>query len=189
MKKLIQTRFGSPDGNCFPTCLACLLDYDNPDDFLQFQLWYDVAGAHWMAELQKYLIQKHGVMIFSLVKPYDGMLYLRGVETELGIEHETIWKDGELFHDPNPNRLAIWSDGSIHPVDQQFLAFADERTFRDAFEGLFVSVAEFTAFWDHDQTIGPFLFPTDRIDTMRQRAIDQHEQFGKSVEAEASDRP
>jgi hypothetical protein len=184
MKFLYQTKFGSPDGNCFPTCLACLLDYENPEDFLQFQKWYDAPGVHWMAELQKYLIKKHGVMIYVLVKPYDGMLYLRGVKTENGTEHETIWKDGKIYHDPNPKKVGTWSDGSVHPIDQQFLAFADCHTFYQAFDRLFATNEEFDQFWYHDQTAGPFIFPQDRIDQIAEEARQASAEFESKYEGE-----
>lgn len=131
MKRIYQNLFGLPDGpvdqlgNCYPACIASLLDLDlddvphfyqlhrNRDDFLDAVLRF--LHAHRMTTMRfpyaswmhRYAPQALG--IFSGASPRDSRL-LHSVVGQLTMDG---WK---LIHDPHPDQ-----NGISNPKDVEFL--------------------------------------------------------------------
>lgn len=104
MRKLKQTRIHNPPevlGNCFPTVIACFLDLESPEDVIQIQEKF--SESDWNIQLQKWLNEKGWEW-----KSIDGHLYDNSFYTVTGkvsrsdAKHICIYKNGKLFHDPNP---------------------------------------------------------------------------------------
>ena len=104
MRKLQQTRIHNPSeilGNCFPTVIACFLDLNSPEDVIQIQEKY--LEEDWNIQLFNWLKQRGWIW-----KTLDGHLYDDSFYTVTGkversnVSHICIYKNGKLYHDPNP---------------------------------------------------------------------------------------
>lgn len=104
MRKLQQTRVHNPPeilGNCFPTVIACFLDLNSPEDVIQIQEKY--LEEDWNIQLFNWLKQRGWIW-----KTLDGHLYddsfytVTGKVARSNVSHICIYKNGELYHDPNP---------------------------------------------------------------------------------------
>lgn len=104
MKKLQQTRLHSPPeifGNCFPTVIACFLDLDSPEDVIQIQENY--KDSDWNTKLQIWLYERGWSWQKIDGHLYDDSFYLVTGKTNRGsASHICIYKNGQLYHDPNP---------------------------------------------------------------------------------------
>jgi hypothetical protein len=119
-----QTIFGSPNGNCFATCVASLLDLplsevpnfcggENENWFSEFQQWLGERGF--------YAIDLHAVSEPFLCPVPDGTLVIISGMGARGLLHSIIGsyrlKDGEHFwdhvHDPHPDDTGIEDVRSI----------------------------------------------------------------------------
>lgn len=111
MRKLIQNRLHKPKekpnqvGNCFPTVIACLLDYDSPEDVIQIQEYYGNVG--WSDILAEWLFSKG--YIWQTIEGHleDDSYYLVIGETIRGNIHVCIYKNAELYHDPHPDNTGL----------------------------------------------------------------------------------
>ena len=111
MKKLQQTRIHNPPevlGNCFPTVIACFLDLDSPEDVIQIQEKY--KEDDWNIRLQKWLQEKGWVWKSIDGHLYDDSFYTVTGKTNRGASHICIYKNGELYHDPNPINEGLLSE-------------------------------------------------------------------------------
>lgn len=104
MKKLQQTRLHNPPkilGNCFSTVIACFLNLNSPEDVIQIQEKY--KEDDWNIQLQEWLLNKGWEW-----KKIDGHLFndsyylVIGKTNRSNVSHVCIYKNGQLFHDPNP---------------------------------------------------------------------------------------
>lgn len=103
MKKLTQTRIHNPPeilGNCFPTVIACFLDLDSPEDVIQIQERY--LENDWNIQLQKWLNERGWRWESIDGHLYDNSYYVVTGKTNRGANHICIYKNGKLYHDPNP---------------------------------------------------------------------------------------
>lgn len=103
-----QTRFGGVDapeherGNCYPTCVANLLDLD-VESVPNFG-----PGKDWAEQAQKWL-QDRGLSFMTFNtdptafgSPYTGLVVIAGGKSPRGHNHAVLWSDGKLLHDPHP---------------------------------------------------------------------------------------
>jgi hypothetical protein len=104
MKKLQQTRIHNPPevlGNCFSTVIACFLDLDSPEDVIQIQEKF--KEDDWNIQLQNWLKYKGWVWKTIEGHLYDDSFYtITGKVSRSDAKHICIYKNGELYHDPNP---------------------------------------------------------------------------------------
>lgn len=111
VRKLQQTRIHNPPevlGNCFPTVIACFLDLDSPEDVIQIQEKY--KEDDWNNQLQKWLQEKGWAWKSIDSHLYDDSFYTVTGKTNRGASHICIYKNGELYHDPNPINEGLLSE-------------------------------------------------------------------------------
>ncbi|CAN7326918.1 hypothetical protein LJR084_001897 [Variovorax sp. LjRoot84] len=124
MKPVMQDAFGEL-GNCFSACLASLFELDITD----VPNFYVTAGrddaAAWWSAVREWLRPRgFGVMTLQWADPkligeFEGWFIVCG-ESERGLQHATIWRDGKLVHDPHPSQCGIRSPESVdllYPLD------------------------------------------------------------------------
>lgn len=134
MKPVMQTVTGR-HGNCFSACLASLFECDI-DDVPNF---YDVAGdddAAWWGAVRDWLRARgFGIMFLELKDPahiglFEGWFIVSG-KSGRGLDHATVWRDGEMRHDPHPTKEGlIEADGidMIYPLNPATLTLT--RSYR-----------------------------------------------------------
>lgn len=124
MKRHHQTLFGEKVGNCFATCIACLLDLDVdavPNFCASPSRWWDDA-RRWLGD--------RGITPV-MIEPPDGLdldeflpetLFIASGRSPRGdYMHSVIYRGGSLLHDPHPS-----GDGLLgHPQDVIFLVPTD----------------------------------------------------------------
>lgn len=105
MKPVDQTRFGDPDGNCLAACVASLLDLKLDE--------VPIPGTEgWLEELAEWLAPR-GMWPLLLTRcTRDHLVHLHGYAivsgpSVRGLMHATVWRCGEMVHDPHPSRAGI----------------------------------------------------------------------------------
>lgn len=93
-----QTKFGDPDGNCLEACFASLtgIPLDEIPHFLN-EGWFR-SYSIWLRERGWALDYRHG----GLEVAPDGYAIASGPANR-GLEHSTIYLNGQLYHDPHPS--------------------------------------------------------------------------------------
>jgi len=103
MIKVDQTKFGDKEGNCLQACLASVLeisidDVPEPDE------------RNWLNECNDWLAQfglaLHWLEYNDLFIP-RGYSILSGDSPRGSCHHSVVAKDGELIHDPHPDRTGL----------------------------------------------------------------------------------
>lgn len=112
MKPIDQTIFGDKKGNCFAACIASILELaleDVPNFCVEYpETWYD--------ELNTWL-RARGLFAMGFNAPDAAFFrnHMRGAWCIVsgpgprGCLHSTVWRDGEMQHDPHPSREGIES--------------------------------------------------------------------------------
>lgn len=113
-------------GDCFRTCLACLLDL-TPGEVPHFHDQNPGADVAW-AKMEKWLAGRGLAMIRVAYATADievilklqanlnpGIFYLLGGRTPGGVEHIVIAKDGAIHHDP-----ALGEGGITQPTEDGY---------------------------------------------------------------------
>jgi hypothetical protein len=106
MKKLNQTKYGE-EGNCFAACIASLFEVEIADiPFLaDYKNWDE-----YLSVLNSILRNKFEVILLHgefkdwedyLKENYIDSYYIVSGDSNKGLEHAVIYKNGELFHNPN----------------------------------------------------------------------------------------
>lgn len=107
MRPVTQTKFGSPDGNCFAACVASILEVDLdsvPQD--QSETWWHDFGR-WLSRehrLVPVMIDGDGekpVMEFSTGAPE--VYWIASGMGPRGLLHSVVAKGSQLVHDPHPS--------------------------------------------------------------------------------------
>jgi hypothetical protein len=137
MRQFTQTSLDP--GNCWQTCIACVLDID--PDLLPPQIDYDKykqhedgsrewVGPSYMSAMQPYLRKHHGLAYVELHYPPEltamfairdpGIHFLTGMTersaTNGNQRHVVVAKQGEMIWDPHPSRV-----GLSHEIQWAFL--------------------------------------------------------------------
>lgn len=122
MIPVTQTSFGQ-QGNCFSACLASLFECDisevpnftecgeSPEEF-----W--AAAKAWLFERGWGLV---GIALNEEFGPeqLDGYLIVVG-KSARGLDHATLWHQGQMIHDPHPDRSGILKPEAcdlLYPLD------------------------------------------------------------------------
>jgi len=101
MKKVFQTKFGYPNGNCHAACLASIfeLNIDDIPDFGKRSNWYDNFIKWCVEALDLYPIDID--INKSDIEP-RGYYIVNGKSLNGDFRHSVVAKDGEIIHDPHP---------------------------------------------------------------------------------------
>ncbi len=105
MKPLFQTKF-YPNGNCFSTCIACLLEVDI-NAVIPIENYYH-PKYDWGTILRNWL-KKRGYQLLPINHLENNDFYIVSgksprYEAEL---HAVIYRGGTLYHDPHPSGAGI----------------------------------------------------------------------------------
>ena len=105
-------------GNCLITTYASYLDL-LVDECPQFQLFYDVKHPYgfWDIIVQEWLQTQGYVRKFCFNDPFiengfDDYYFSYGLSPR-GLDHQVIYKEGKLFHDPHPSSGGIIPEGYL----------------------------------------------------------------------------
>jgi len=114
-QKIDQTEFG-PTGNCQSACLAMLLRLPL-SEVPNFAAMEGDDNLKYIAQAQ--FLHERGWALLTIVKwqtlpwPPTKGYYIAGGESLRGFRHAVIYKDGQLYHDPHPDRTGIKSVDDI----------------------------------------------------------------------------
>ena len=121
MRKLQQTRVHNPPevlGNCFPTVIACFLDLNSPEDVIQIQEKYQ--EDNWNIKLQEWLHERGWIWKTISGHLYDNSFYtVTGKVSRSQANHICIYKNGELYHDPNPCNSGLISEDVFETLTKE----------------------------------------------------------------------
>jgi hypothetical protein len=104
MKYIDQTKFGK-DGNCFAACVASLLGL-----VIEDVPCFDVPGKMWLRLFDEWLRGRDLAPI--ILWPKGGIIpsnvhYIAGGKGPRGLPHSVIYLNGEMVHDPHPDRTGL----------------------------------------------------------------------------------
>lgn len=122
-ERVMQTKFGDPDGNCLEACIASItgMDIDEVPHFLgddwayQYRKWLFNAGWHWQ-------------FFFVGEIPTPIGLVIANGESPRGLGHSVIYDRGKLAHDPHPDGGGILSVDSWIVIDVTEAAIIRDAT-------------------------------------------------------------
>ncbi len=106
MKPVNQTQFGEDEGNCFPACLASVLElslYAVPHFCL-------VYPSDWFQQTNKWLAKWHlGIIqIDASTAPHvSGYHLMSGPSPRGNVYHSVVGQNGVMVHDPHPNQEGL----------------------------------------------------------------------------------
>lgn len=103
-QRVKQTKFGDPDGNCLEACFSSLtgIPLEDIPHYLN-DAWFN-SYVHWLLDRGWFLQYWHG----GIEEAPRGFAVASGPAVR-GLEHSTIYLDGELFHDPHPSDAGLES--------------------------------------------------------------------------------
>lgn len=123
MRGFVQTRFGTPGGNCFETAVASIIE----DEALATEYWGDGddegGDDHWYMRCIERLSERGYSIVFWRAGQGDvpqGYAVAGGISST-GTRHSVVVLDGGLAHDPHPRNSGLAS------VDQWFLIYCPLR--------------------------------------------------------------
>jgi hypothetical protein len=111
-----QTKVGN-EGNCLAACIASLLDLPIEDLFSVDesmstpQMWD--AVERWLNGRGLSLVYVHvrekgqEALLGSVVGRTSSIRYMAWGSSPRGLEHSVVYRDGELVHDPHPDRTGL----------------------------------------------------------------------------------
>lgn len=117
MTPVDQTRFGKGQGNCLAACVASLLE-------LPLSEVFDIAAGgndpdywgivdRWLTErglgLVYVSVRREGQeeLLGTSVRLVPGAHYMAWGPSARGLDHSVIYRNGQLAHDPHPDRSGI----------------------------------------------------------------------------------
>lgn len=115
LRKIDQTRFGKPHGNCFQACLATVLGVDLEDvpNWNSYKDDSDDAITDWF---QPYQAWAHSLGFHLLMIRFEegGLPKIPMIATgnsPRGLNHSVVVIGDFLYHDPHPSRHGLLEDG------------------------------------------------------------------------------
>lgn len=108
MRQLKQTKLmgNGKVGNCFATCIACILDKDiedipNIETLFGIDNFWIVVFDKWINSIgYEYIEIKEDEWILDIPYMANGL-------TSRGSMHSVIYVNGELYHDPHPSNEGL----------------------------------------------------------------------------------
>lgn len=130
MKLQHQTTFGGPKaepaerGNCWATCIACLLGIDVAEvpNFVAFEDFFGEA-QRWLARRGLALAQVRTDPA-EWSPDYAHVVTIAGGPGPRGYDHCVLWQHGKLLHDPHPSGAGI-----LRAETFEFLVVVDADAF------------------------------------------------------------
>lgn len=106
-----QTRLTTAEqsGNCYATVIACIIGKTSPEDVIQIQEHYD--NENWLDKLKEWLFNEgweHKNIDGHLCND-DLYLVVGDSPRKTNHYHVCIYQNGEMVHDPHPDRTGIKS--------------------------------------------------------------------------------
>lgn len=122
MKPVDQDRFGAPDGNCWTSCVASILEVDLAslrdlqDAFREYAIAWECNRARSQPQWDR-VLERFEELGLTLVR-FPAELVPKGYSImsgpgPRGLQHSVVALDGQLSHDPHPSR-----DGLSGPADE-----------------------------------------------------------------------
>ena len=119
MLKQHQTILGAGKGNCFSTCIACLLELpvDEVPNFCGDNWgndgeWFRAANR-WLARFGlRYFEVDFGEWVGHELGLPDCYLIVCGPGPR-DCDHATVWLGGEMIHDPHPSGMGLLKPKSV----------------------------------------------------------------------------
>lgn len=104
MKPVDQTTFGHGKGNCFSACVASVLERR-----LEDVPYFMSRGDAWFEYLVEWCAEQHIGVEFSteFPAPPDRHVIIGGVSPRSGKGHACVALNGEIVHDPHPDRTGL----------------------------------------------------------------------------------
>jgi hypothetical protein len=104
VKRVIQTKFGKPHGNCFEACLASILElpldevpcFKQPDWLEQINRW-----LRWHFSLQLIMMPSDEGFGPGVMSP--NTYVIASGPNHRGVMHSVVHRGITMVHDPNPN--------------------------------------------------------------------------------------
>lgn len=116
-----QDKFGEDEGNCFAACVAsvlCMQLHDVPN-FCADKGRDEAGRLVWFKTFRAWLVG-HGLtpVVWNLNATLDDAreqladhlpdtLMIVSGKAERGLVHATVWRGGEMVHDPHPSRVGL----------------------------------------------------------------------------------
>lgn len=128
MKPVDQTTFGAGEGDCLAACIATILGIplaEIPN------VCAESAGPQstWLERLNAWLRSRGWVAVLVEGGPgpwADGLPLIVTGPSPRGLLHATVWRGGEMVHDPHPSRAGI-----SEPLDTLLLVPVNPTRDRD----------------------------------------------------------
>ena len=109
-------------GNCFKTCLACLLDIEDVDRVPAFEEMNDDWFKHFFKFLYNNKLDYNGTSTIDKLSSinFNGIdgYYIVGGKSPRGIMHAVIYKDAKLEWDPHPSREGILTEDFVYLIEK-----------------------------------------------------------------------
>lgn len=116
MKPVDQTMFGSLSGNCYPACLASILEIELGDV-------PNFCAQNWLARTEEWLRTEHDCTLLGFRPKGEGAFYcvpamyhIIAGKSSRGLDHAVVGFQGKMVHDPHPSH-----DGLIAAEEFEFL--------------------------------------------------------------------
>lgn len=98
MKRVTQTAFGRPDGNCFEACLASILELD-----LESIPRY--TGEDWLERFNRWLRWHFSLQLITIGHYAPRFTYsIANGPNMRGRPHSVVMRGDQMVHDPNPDK-------------------------------------------------------------------------------------
>lgn len=132
MTPVKQTIFGNLKGNCFPACIASILDLPLPDvpHFCDNnnQNWYVDTAAWSDSRNLTFFMLEYGPDLEEFLYKIPYHYIVSGPSPRGAFMHCTVGFQGRLIHDPHPDET--YFAGKL-PVDYAFLIPSEKVSFTD----------------------------------------------------------
>ncbi len=99
MKRVFQTKFGRPNGNCFEACLASILE-------LPLEAVPRYIGDDWLERINQWLHWHYSLQLLIAqpdVEVTPDTYIIANGQNHQGARHSVVHRGSALVHDPNPN--------------------------------------------------------------------------------------
>ncbi len=113
-----QDLFGPEEGNCVAACVASLLELPLAD-VPNICAASSGPPEQWLERLNAWL-RRYGLVAVLLDTAdffdwswFGGAWCIVSGKSERGLLHATVWRDGQLVHDPHPSKSGICAPESI----------------------------------------------------------------------------
>ena len=134
MKRVMQTKFGKPDGNCFQACIAALFEFPieavphfwdetHPGEwFFKAQEWFRQQGYHYTSISIKSMEHLDAINISG------GTYFIVGGLSPRGLDHCVVVRNGSIFHDPHPEGGGIEGPFELSLISPLVYRLKEEET-------------------------------------------------------------